>query len=104
MREIEACLEDLIQETRSWILLALMAARQDRARPRQPVIGRHAQDRGWSVRCSAGIGGRGRQAHIGIGNQLPVSLYAVRPDFFAAPRAGGIALQSDMVEDWRWPA
>src|SRR5215475_1209361 len=49
---------------------ALVAAGQDRSRPRQPVIDRHAQDRGWFLRCSAGSGGRGRQAHVGIGNQF----------------------------------
>jgi hypothetical protein len=30
----------------------------------------HAQGRGWFLRCSAGSGGRCRQAHVGIGNQL----------------------------------
>src|SRR5262245_426707 len=47
----------------------LVTARQDRSRPRQPVIDRHAKDRVWFLHCSAGIGGR-RQAQIGIGNQF----------------------------------
>src|SRR5215471_8829631 len=37
---------------------ALVTAGQDRSRPRQAVIDRHAQDRGWLLRCSASIGGR----------------------------------------------
>jgi hypothetical protein len=40
------------------------------SRPRQPVIDRHAQDRGWFLRCSPSIGGRCRQAQIGISNQF----------------------------------
>src|SRR5262245_65982594 len=49
---------------------ALVTAGQDRARPRQPVIDRHAQDRAWFLRCRASIGGGGPKAPIGIGDPL----------------------------------